>query len=171
MKSKKSNSLDRWSKSETKHLPWTIVLPNIYKIIKIYNIRQIKIATTLRFFYIFEHIKLVCCRHDPCFKNDLYTIAGFEYINTPARTSISARWAPAPVAQWIEQWIPKPRFFKFKNVIITTSWFYSTFSINFWFRLEPFGNIWPWRAQFGHSSLYRWPSPTLTPPESNFDNH
>ena len=64
-----------------------------------------------------------------------------------------------------------PIFCKSKNVIITSSWFYSTFSTNFWFRLEPFGNIWPWRAQFGHSRLSRWPSPTPTPPDSYFDNH
>ena len=130
-----------------------------------------KIATTLRYFYIFRDIRIVWCGYCPCFKNDLYTVTGFEYINTPAMTSISTMWPPAPVAQWIEQWIPKPGFFKFKNVIITTSWFYSTFSTDFCFRLELFVNFWPWRAQFGHSSLYRWPSPTLTPPESYFDNH
>ena len=40
---------------------------------------------------------------------------------------------------------------KFKIVVISTGWFYSTFLTNFWFRLEMFGNIWPWRAQFGHN--------------------
>ena len=36
--------------------------------------------------------------------------------------------------------IRRPGFWKLKNVVITTSWFYTTFSTNFWFRLELFGN-------------------------------
>ena len=34
---------------------------------------------------------VACASFARIFKNDLYTIAGFTYINTPARTSISAR--------------------------------------------------------------------------------
>jgi len=48
---------------------------------------------------------------------------------------------------------------KSKNVVITTSWFYCSFSTNFWFRLDMFGNIWPWRAQFGHNSIEYYPLP------------
>jgi len=40
---------------------------------------------------------------------------------------------------------------EFKNVVISTNRFYTTFSTSFWFREELFGNIWPWRAQFGHN--------------------
>ena len=46
-----------------------------------------------------------------------------------------------------------PNFWKSENPVITTIWFYSNFSTYFWFRLELFGNIWPWRAQFGHNSI------------------
>jgi len=38
-------------------------------------------------------------------------------------------------------------FESLKNVVITRSWFYSDFLWYFWFGLEPFGNIWTWRAQ------------------------
>ena len=31
--------------------------------------------------------------------------------------------------------------------------FCTTFSTDFWFRLELFWKIWPWRAQFGHSPV------------------
>ena len=41
-------------------------------------------------------------------KIDLYTIIGFEYIDIPARTGIFTLYTEAPVAQWIEQWIPNP---------------------------------------------------------------
>ena len=42
-------------------------------------------------------------------------------------------------------------FLNSENAVITSSWFYSDFSGYFWIRLELFGNIWPWRAQFGHN--------------------
>ena len=45
----------------------------------------------------------------------------------------------------------RPNFWNSENTVITSSWFYSNFSSYFWFRLEQFGNIWPWRAQFGHN--------------------
>ena len=45
-----------------------------------------------------------------------------------------------------------PNLWKFKNKVILSSWwFYANFSGYFWFRLELFGNICPWRAQFGHN--------------------
>jgi len=57
----------------------------------------------------------------------------------------------------------RPIFRKFKFRVFLTGWFYSNFSSYFWFRLELFGNIWPWRAQFGHNPICRRP-PHRTPP-------
>jgi CDP-diglyceride synthetase len=128
MKSKKQNSLVRSSKSEPKHLPREIIFPKFYQIIKIYITKQMKIATTLWYFYIFKHIRIVWCGYYTCFKNDLYTITGFEYINTPVWTNISTMWPTAPVAQWIEQWIPNPKSSKLESqwfqVIIWFHWLF-----------------------------------------------
>jgi hypothetical protein len=55
--------------------------------------------------------------------------------------------------------IRRARILKFKNAVITSSWFYSNFLRYFWLRLEMFGNIWSWRAQFGHNSIEYYPLP------------
>jgi hypothetical protein len=57
--------------------------------------------------------------------------------------------------------IRRPGILKFENIINSTGWFYTIFSTNFWFRLELFGSIWPWRAQFGHSPALYKPHPIL----------
>ena len=125
-------SLVSLSKYERKHSRGQFAFSQNLKPIQSYITKLVNIATTSWFFYIFNHTKIIFWSLCACFdwfqsfpprnhdslenrcvcgfcanlKNDLYTIAGFKYINTPARTSISDRWPPAPVAQWIEQWIP-----------------------------------------------------------------
>jgi len=127
-------SLVSLSKYERKHSRGQFAFSQNLKPIQSYITKLVNIATTSWFFYIFNHTKIIFWSLCACFdwfqsfpprnhdslenrcvcgfcanlKNDLYTIAGFKYINTPARTSISDRWPPAPVAQWIEQWIPNP---------------------------------------------------------------
>jgi hypothetical protein len=51
-------------------------------------------------------------------------------------------------------WIRRAGIWKIEKFIMWTIQFYSTLSTCFWYRMELFGNIWPWQAQFGQSKFY-----------------
>ena len=75
---------------------------------------------------------------------------------SPKTITLDINGTPGPI-RTCDLRIRRAGFLEFKNVVISKSWFYSTFLTAFWFRLEMFGNIWPWRAQFGHNSIEYYP--------------
>jgi len=80
-----------------------------------------------------------------------FSVSGAEgqNFNRLGRSNAPEVYPPLEDAQAADTGIFRRNFWTFKNVVISNSWFYSTFSTYFWFRLELFGNIWHWRAQLG----------------------